>query len=232
MLKKKVFEGALIPGANHSPVIYYVIDPESFKKTVLNLDVKDRTANPAALGLLGFGLTTFLLNLHNAGVYPMNSMILAMGFCYGGAAQIFAGVFEFTKGNMFPMIAFVSYGFFWWSLVFTIVYPAVTSKSATNPEGMACYMFIWGVFSTCMFVATLKKAPWALVFVFFTVVLLFFLLAAHFWSESEDVLKAAGIEGIICGLSAIYTAFGEILNDTYGRTILPLGIRNPQPTKK
>jgi succinate-acetate transporter protein len=50
------------------------------------IEIKDKTANPAALGLLGFGLTTFLLNLHNAGVYPLNSMVLAMGIFYGGLA--------------------------------------------------------------------------------------------------------------------------------------------------
>jgi uncharacterized protein len=78
-----------------------------------------------------------------------------------------------------------------------------------------------------MFIGTLKKAPYALVFVFFTVVILFFLLAAHYWSESAKVLHAAGIEGVICGLSAIYVAFGEILNEVYGRTIIPLGVRVP-----
>ena len=59
------------------------------------VSLKDNTASPAPLGLLGFGLTTFLLNLHNAGVFPINSMILAMGICYGGLVQIIAGIFEF-----------------------------------------------------------------------------------------------------------------------------------------
>jgi len=31
--------------------------------------IRDTTANPAPLGLLGFGMTTVLLNLHNAGLY-------------------------------------------------------------------------------------------------------------------------------------------------------------------
>jgi succinate-acetate transporter protein len=85
---------------------------------------------------------------------------------------------------------------------------------------------IWGVFTIGMFVATLRRAPKALQFVFFTVVILFFLLALHFWTESAMVLKIAGGEGIICGLSAIYVAFGELLNATYKRTILPLWAQN------
>lgn len=134
---------------------------------------------------------------------------------------------------MFGAIAFLSYGFFWISFAATVMIPKMGYGAAAPPEAMAHYMFIWGVFSTCMFIGTLKKAPYALVFVFFTVVVLFFLLAAHFWAESEELLKAAGIEGVICGLSAIYTAFGEILNEIYGRTIIPLGVRTPAaPAKK
>ena len=65
--------------------------------------IKDTTGNPAPLGLLGFGMTTVLLNLHNAGFYELNSMILAMGICYGGAAQIIAGIMEWKKGIRSPL---------------------------------------------------------------------------------------------------------------------------------
>ena len=79
--------------------------------------IKDTTANPAPLGLLGFGMTTVLLNLHNAGFFELNGMILAMGICYGGLAQVIAGIMEWKKGNTFAATAFISYGFFWLSLV-------------------------------------------------------------------------------------------------------------------
>src|SRR3981081_4755717 len=77
--------------------------------------IKDTTGNPAPLGLLGFGMTTVLLNLHNAGFYELNSMILAMGICYGGTAQVIAGIMEWRKGNTFATTAFTSYGLFWLS---------------------------------------------------------------------------------------------------------------------
>ena len=67
-------------------------------------------ANPAPLGLMGFGMTTFLLNIHNAGFYPVDSMIMAMGLFYGGLAQIIAGIMEFKNGNTFATTAFTSYG--------------------------------------------------------------------------------------------------------------------------
>ena len=75
-------------------------------------------ANPAPLGLFGFGMTTILLNIHNAGFYPLNVMIMAMGIFYGGIAQVIAGIMEFKKGNTFGALAFTSYGFFWLTLVF------------------------------------------------------------------------------------------------------------------
>ena len=97
--------------------------------------IKDTTANPAPLGLLGFGMTTVLLNLHNAGYYEMNSMVLAMGICYGGIAQIIAGIMEWKKNNTFAATAFISYGFFWLSLAFSVV---LGGKISTTESSSPC----------------------------------------------------------------------------------------------
>jgi len=88
--------------------------------------MNEKLANPAPLGLMGFGMTTVLLNLHNAGFYSLDSMILAMGLAYGGLAQIIAGIMEYRKGNTFGTTAFCSYGLFWWSLVALIIMPSVS----------------------------------------------------------------------------------------------------------
>jgi len=185
----------------------------------------DKLANPAPLGLLGFGMTTVLLNIHNAGFYPLGSMILAMGLVYGGLAQVIAGVMEFKKGNTFGTLAFASYGLFWWSLVillllpnFTLLSPAVTAPGDT---AMAAYFFMWGMFTLLMFGGTIKKNR-AIQFVFGSLVVLFFLLTAVRLTGNADLLTITGIEGIICGASAIYTGIAEVLNETYNRTVLPL----------
>jgi hypothetical protein len=182
-------------------------------------------ANPAPLGLLGFGMTTVLLNIHNAGLYPLGSMILAMGLVYGGLAQVIAGVMEFKKGNTFGTLAFTSYGLFWWSLVillllpnFTLLSPAVTAPGDT---AMAAYFFMWGMFTFLMFFGTLK-ANRAVQFVFASLTVLFFLLTAVRLTGNADLLLITGIEGIICGASAIYTGIGEVLNEVNGKTVLPL----------
>ena len=185
----------------------------------------DKLANPAPLGLLGFGMTTVLLNLHNAEFYPLGSMILAMGLVYGGLAQVIAGVMEFKKGNTFGTLAFTSYGLFWWSLVILLLLPNFTLLSPAaiipNNTAMAAYFFMWGMFTLLMFCGTIKTNR-AIQFVFSSLTVLFFLLAAVRLTGSSELLLITGIEGIICGASAIYTGIAEVLNEVYDRTVLPL----------
>jgi uncharacterized protein len=189
--------------------------------------IKDTTANPAPLGLLGFGMTTVLLNLHNAGFYELNSMILAMGICYGGLAQIIAGMMEWKKGNTFATTAFISYGFFWLSLVGLIVLAKLGWGAASNDTAMAAYLAMWGLFTAVMFVGTLQLNR-ALQIVFGTLAILFFLLAyGDYTSAGAGFKHFTGYEGIVCGFSAIYTGLAQVLNELFGKTVLPLG-----PVKK
>lgn len=186
--------------------------------------IKDTSANPAPLGLLAFGLTTVLLNLHNAGIFEMNSMILAMGIFYGGIAQIIAGIMESKKNNTFGFVAFVSYGSFWLTLVALIVIPKFGWVPPASPSAMIAYLIIWGIFTTLLFFGTLRISR-ALQFVFATLAILYFLLA---YGESEagaSIKTFTGYEGIVCGASAIYAGIGALLNEVFGKTILPLGLK-------
>ena len=185
--------------------------------------IKDTTGNPAPLGLLGFGMTTVLLNLHNAGFYELNSMILAMGICYGGAAQILAGIMEWKKGNTFATTAFISYGFFWWSLVALIVLPKLGWAGASNDTAMAAYLTMWGLFTGVMFIGTLRLHVAGQI-VFGSLTILFFLLAiGDFTSAGAGFKHFTGYEGIFCGFSAIYAGLAQVLNELFGKTVLPLG---------
>src|SRR4030095_5623883 len=185
--------------------------------------IKDTPGNPAPLGLLGFGMTTVLLNLHNAGFYELNSMILAMGICYGGAAQIVAGIMEWRKGNTFATTAFLSYGLFWFSLVALIILPKLGWATASNDTAMAAYLFMWGLFTAVMFVGTFRLHVAGQV-VFGSLTILFFLLAiGDFINASPGFKQFTGYEGIFCGFSAIYAGLAQVLNETYGKVILPLG---------
>lgn len=186
------------------------------------IHIKDSSANPAPLGLFGFGMTTVLLNLHNAGIYEMNSMILAMGLFYGGIAQVIAGILESKKNNTFGMTAFISYGFFWLTLVALIVMPKLGWVAASSENGMIAYLIMWGIFTFLLFIGTLRISR-ALQFVFATLTALFFLLAAGDATGNEGLKTFTGYEGIVCGLSAIYTATATLLNEVYGKVVLPIG---------
>jgi succinate-acetate transporter protein len=177
-------------------------------------------ANPAPLGLLGFGMTTCLLNLHNSGFIPLSIVIVAMGFALGGAAQIIAGIMEFKKNNTFGATAFTAYGFFWWSLILIWMKP-FSSIEAADSVSMGYYLGLWFIFTAFMFIGTLKHNH-ATQIVFGSLTLLFLLLSVANFTGSESIHTIAGYVGIFCGLSAIYNAMGQIINQEFGRTVMPL----------
>ncbi|MBB6115561.1 acetate uptake transporter [Rahnella sp. R3(2024)] len=179
-------------------------------------------ANPGPLGLMGFGMTTILLNLHNAGFFPLTAVIVSMGIFYGGLIQILAGMMEFKKGNTFGTTAFTSYGAFWLSLVGILMLPRMGMADASSESFLGAYLGLWGVFTLFMFFGTLK-ANRGLQVVFASLTILFALLCFGNMTGNTAVLHFAGFEGIFCGASAIYLAMAEVLNEQYGRTILPIG---------
>lgn len=187
------------------------------------IQIKDTSANPAPLGLLGFGMTTVLLNLANAGLYDLNSMVLAMGITYGGIGQIIAGAMEWKKNNTFGTTAFTSYGLFWLSFVGLVLLPKTGAIAAPDGNAAAAYLACWGVFTGVMFIGTLRLNR-ALQFVFLSLTILFFLLAyGEVGGVSPGFKHLTGYEGIVCGLSAMYTGLAQVLNELARRTILPLG---------
>ncbi|QYJ83308.1 acetate uptake transporter [Shewanella aegiceratis] len=181
-----------------------------------------KLANPAPLGLMGFGMTTVLLNIHNAGFFAIDAMILAMGIFYGGLGQVLVGMMCFKRGDTFGTTAFTSYGLFWLTLVGLIMLPKLGLAAASPSHFMGWYLNLWGLFTAFMFVGSLRY-PRAKQVVFGSLTILFFLLAARDFTGSELIGMIAGFEGIFCGASAIYFAMAQVLNQEYGRVILPIG---------
>ncbi|MGL4666370.1 MAG: acetate uptake transporter [Saezia sp.] len=179
-------------------------------------------ANPAPLGLMGFGMTTVLLNIHNAGFFPIATAIVAMGIFYGGIAQVIAGILEYRKNNTFGVTAFTSYGFFWLTLVGIWYLPTSSHTAPTDSTFLGIYLALWGVFTAFMFIGTLK-ANRTLQFVFASLTVLFALLAIGNITQNPAIIKIAGFEGIVCGASAIYLAMAEVINEQFGRRVLPIG---------
>ncbi len=186
------------------------------------MPMEQKLANPAPLGLMGFGMTTVLLNIHNAGFFPLSDMVLSMGIFYGGIAQIIAGLMEFKKGDTFGTTAFTSYGLFWLSLVFILVLPDLAGGKGlrTDDSYIAWYLFLWGLFTFFLWIGTFGKNR-VLQFVFLTLWILFVLLAFRSWTGIQVFARIAGWEGIICGLAAIYLAMAEVLEEAQGKKVLP-----------
>jgi hypothetical protein len=186
------------------------------------IKIRDSTANPAPLGLLAFGMTTVMLNLHNAGIFALGSMIFAMGIFYGGFAQIIAGIMEWKKNNSFGTLAFISYGFFWISLVGLIVMPKFGFSSLFTKAEFIAFLAIWGLFSFVMWVITFRL-PKSMQVIFGLLFLLFVLLILGNALDNILILQIAGVEGIICGLSAMYTGLGQLMNEVYKEQVIRLG---------
>ena len=178
-----------------------------------------KAANPGPLGLLGFGMTTVLLNIHNAGIIEISIVIVAMGFALGGAAQIVAGISELRTGNTFGGTAFTAYGLFWWSLCLIWINPFGAIKPADNVS-MGFYLALWGVFTFFMFLGTLSHNMITKT-VFLSLTILFFLLSIGDFTENHGITTIAGYVGIFCGLSAIYSAMAQVVNGELGRKIFP-----------
>jgi len=201
------------------------------RRDLTNITVKppeDHYSNPAPTGLCAFGLTTILLNLHNAGFYPLDSMIMGMGVFYGGVAQVIVGAMEFRKNNTFGTTAFTSYGLFWLSLVAIWVLPKLGLAEPSSNTAMGFYLFVWGLFTFGLWIGA-RRLTLAANAIFLSLTVLFVLLALANWLDSHVLHVIAGIEGIMCGSLAMYTGLAQVLNEIYGRALLPIGA--PQPTQ-
>ncbi len=179
--------------------------------------------NPAPLGLLGYGMSTVLLSLANAGVYDLGTMILAMAVFFGGIAQLVVAIMAFRRGETFAVTAFGGYAFLWLTFAFLLIgqqhgwWPVANSATAVG-----WYLFVWAVFSLGMMLGSLV-APRVLTYVLALTVLLLLLLAVAYWAGSTTITKVAGWEGIVTGASAMYAAFAFLLNEALGRTVLAVG---------
>jgi len=196
---------------------------------VLTLDMQEvkasaasALANPAPLGLMGVGMTAILLCAMIAGILPSTSVgvVLAMAIFYGGFGMLITGLLEFRKGNTFNTLAFTSYGLFFLSLVAILVFPALGWAPAADGTSMAAYMLLWGLFTTYLFIGTLTTLR-SLQLVFGSLAVLFFLLAIGYYTGSTFYMTLAGVEGIVCGLAAFYTAMALVLNGALGKALLP-----------
>jgi succinate-acetate transporter protein len=184
-------------------------------------------ANPAPLGLAGFGLTTVVLSTINAGLVSgdnaaLVAVVVPLAFAYGGVAQIIAGLLEFKNGSTFGTVAFISYGLFWWWYALLLWTTGAGWIAAPSGAAVGLTLLMWGVFTFYMWIATFRAA-FALWTVFLLLWVTFLLLAAGDLGLGTVWRTLGGWVGLLTGLDAMYVSFAHVANEAFGRPVVPLG---------
>jgi succinate-acetate transporter protein len=196
-------------------------------------------ANPAPLGLAGFGITTLALSMVNAGLVNANDLpvVLGLAIAYGGLAQLLAGMWEFRTGNTFGAVAFTSYGAFWISFYFLVTNNlGDLVKSNTLPSAGGLYLWVWGIFTAYMFFCSFASARG--VSVVFLLLAVTFIVLGIGWSGATTLqiagattttIHIGGFIGLATAAAALYVSCAEVMFAQYGRWVLPIGSPAPKP---
>jgi succinate-acetate transporter protein len=180
-------------------------------------------ADPGPLGLAAFALTTFVLSMFNSGLMGMKGepIVFGLAFAYGGLAQLLAGMWEFRTGNTFGATAFASYGAFWISFFVFVTFFEKKIPPADAPHAVGLYLIAWGIFTSYMFIASLRTTA-AIATVFLLLAATFLLLGIGNASDTANITKLGGYVGLATAAAAWYASFAVVTNSTFGRTMLPV----------
>jgi succinate-acetate transporter protein len=191
-----------------------------YKRTAVPAPI---TADPGPLGLGAFALTTFVLSMFNAGLVGKGGepVVLGLALAYGGLAQLLAGMWEFRTGNTFGAVAFTSFGAFWLSLWALNQFYLAEIPKADVGHAVGLFLIAWGIFTTYMFVASLRTTA-AVALVFFALAVTFFLLGIGNAGAHPDIVKAGGWAGLLTAAVAWYASFAAVANSTFGSVVLPV----------
>lgn len=181
-------------------------------------------ADPAALGLGGFALTTFVLSVANTNVIPIavTPVVFGLALAYGGIAQFAAGIWEFAKGNTFGATAFCSYGGFWISYWYLTGHTDLSGAGASVDEGVGLYLLAWAIFTGYMTIAATKTNT-AVLTVFVLLTITYILLAIGNFATSSGWIHIGGWVGVATALAAWYASMAVVANFTHKKTLFPVG---------
>jgi uncharacterized protein len=179
-------------------------------------------ADPAPLGLAAFAMTTFALSIANTNIWGAGAKAaVALALVYGGAAQLFAGMWEFVRKNTFGALAFTSYGAFWISfyVLEKFILPGVATADVSVALGV--YLLGWAFFTFYMTIASLRVSA-AVVAVFVLLTVTYVLLTIGNFQGIPNVIKAGGWVGLATAAAAWYASFAGVVNETFGKSMIPV----------
>ncbi|KAI3628298.1 ADY2 [Malassezia furfur] len=197
---------------------------------------KRKFANPAPLGLSAFALTTFVLSLINLGTLGLSnsSIVIPLGFAYGGLLQLIAGMWEMAIGNTFGATALSSYGGFWISFAILLtpggfcIEETLTATEGTRGllDTIGLFLFGWFVLTTVLLLCTLKSTV-SFCLLFILMDWTFLLLAIGYIRNDGQAphtgcVRAGGAFGILSAFLAWYNAYAGIANETNSFLVFPV----------
>ncbi len=178
-------------------------------------------ADPAPLGLAAFALTTFILSLANANVYPSAAgAAVYAAIAYGGTVQLLAGMWEFRRNNTFGATAFASYGGFWITVFFIVQVGHAVPGTPATATLFGTFFLAWAIFTAYMTIAALRVSG-AVLLVFVLLTITYVLLTIGAFHGNTSVTHAGGWVGVATAAAAWYASFAGVTNSTFNRTILP-----------
>jgi uncharacterized protein len=148
-------------------------------------------------------------------------VVLGLALAYGGIAQLLAGMWEFRTGNTFGAVAFSSFGAFWISFWAYVTFFAGDIPAADAGHAVGLYLIGWGIFTSYMFIASLRTTA-AIAAVFALLAVTFVLLGIGDAGGHESITKAGGWFGLATAAAAWYASFAAVTNSTFGRDVLPV----------
>ena len=180
-------------------------------------------ADPGPLGLAAFALTTFVLSMFNADLVGKGGepIVFGLALAYGGLAQLLAGMWEFRTGNTFGAVAFTSYGAFWLSFWAFVQFFEKEVPKADAGHALGLYLIAWGIFTTYMFIASLRTTA-AVSLVFVLLAATFLVLGIGNAGDHTNIVKAGGWIGLATAAAAWCASFAAVTNATFKRTVLPV----------
>lgn len=183
-------------------------------------------ADPAALGLAAFALTTFLLSAVNAGWVPDSAAWIGYAAAYGGLVQLLAGMWEFRNRNVFGATAFSTYGGFWLGLAFYVQFVEGSQASEFGAGQVATdigmILLAFAIFNTYMLLWS-TQVNTAVFLVFLTLEATEIILFLGEFSGSDGLVTLGGYVGVLTALVAWYASAAVVVNGTAGGKVLPVG---------
>lgn len=180
-------------------------------------------ADPGPLGLAAFALTTFVLSIFNAGLLDVKAQPVVFGLAlfYGGIVQVIAGVMEYFKNNTFGATAFASYGAFWMAYWYLATHPQFFVAGAPKLQGVGVFLLGWTIFTAYMTVVS-SRVTGGLLATFCVLLVAFIALTVGDLFEMQAATRVGGYFGLGAALLAWYNSFAGVLNNTAGKTVLPV----------